>query len=80
MPASVYVCQGGCGTFEPDRSKLHARGIVNEKLYCEKCVVHADAYIESRDELHTALAQDWSEGLAALAAEFSGHLKVLPDG
>ena len=59
MPAQVYVCQGGCGAFEPDATKMHARGIVNEKLYCEKCVVRADEYIELRDVLHGSGPMDW---------------------
>ena len=71
MPASVYVCQGGCGTFEPDRAKMHARGIVNEKLYCEKCVGKVDEYLGARDHLHTELADRWSNGLALLMEEFS---------
>ena len=80
MPASVYICQGGCGAFEPDRAEMHARGIVNEKLYCEKCVVVADEYLAARDELHTRLADKWSNGLAELGADFAETLKVLPDG
>jgi hypothetical protein len=60
--------------------KMHARGIVNEKLYCEKCVLVADDYSKQRDELHTRLAKEWSDGLAALSTEFADTLKVLPDG
>ena len=78
MPAQVYVCQGGCGAFEPDRAKMHARGIVNEKLYCEKCVVRVDEYIVARDDMHTRLAQAWSEGLIMLVNKF-GDLDALPD-
>ncbi len=80
MPASVYVCQGGCGDFEPDRSRMHARGIVNEKLYCAKCVVEIDRYLEERDVLHTELAEWWSKGLAELAETYAEEGRRLPDG
>lgn len=80
MPASVFVCQGGCGTFEPDASKMHPRGIVNEKLYCEVCIVVVDQYLRARDELHTMLAEEWAGSLAALAEDFTDRVKALPDG
>jgi len=81
MPASVYVCQGGCGTFEPDHAKMHARGFVNEKLYCATCVILVDKYLELRDELHTELARRWSEDLAVLQSDYVKQgVKVLPDG
>ena len=80
MPASVFVCQGGCGTFEPDRSKMHARGLVNERLYCADCAIVIDEYLEKRDELHTRVAREWSEGLAALAQEYGSDEVRLPDG
>jgi hypothetical protein len=80
MPAaSVYICQGGCGAFEPDREKMHARGIVNEKLYCEKCVLIVDDYLSLRDVLHTELSKDWSEGLVSLQQDYAGKVKALPD-
>ena len=79
MPAQVYICQGGCGAFEPDVSKMHTRGIVNEKLYCEKCVVRVDEYLKLRDDLHTQLADEWSAGLAGMAYDFADVLKALPD-
>jgi hypothetical protein len=80
MPAaSVYVCQGGCGHFEPDREKMHARGIVNEKLYCEQCVVLVDAYLKARDALHTSLSEEWAHRLAALGNDYSDAVRSLPD-
>lgn len=80
MPAAtVFICQAGCGTFEPDASKMHARGLVNEKLYCEKCIVHVDAYLKERDELHTKLSVGWANGLAALRDGWSNVIKALPD-
>lgn len=79
MPAQVYICQGGCGAFEPDASKMQARGIVNEKLYCEVCIGYIDDYIRARDLLHTQLAQEWSEGLVELANEFAVGGRKLPD-
>ena len=80
MPAaSVYICQGGCGAFEPDREKMHVRGIVNEKLYCEQCVILVDAYLKERDDLHTRLSEEWSAGLAALGKDFSDAVRTLPD-
>jgi len=79
MPASVYVCQGGCGTFEPDRENMHARGIVNEKLYCDVCIFFIDEYLKARDELHTNLAKDWADGLGELANEFATEGRKLPD-
>jgi hypothetical protein len=78
--SSVFICQGGCGTFDEDASKFQTRGFVNEKLYCEKCVVVADAYLFCRDSIHTKLATEWSEGLSELAAVYSPTLKNLPDG
>ena len=80
MPASVYICQGGCGTFEEDVSKLFARGIVHEKLYCAKCVASVDSYLEMRDALHDDLAKQWAEGMFTLESEFKKSVKVLPDG
>lgn len=80
MPASVYVCQGGCGAFEPDLKKMHARGMVNEKLYCAACVVVIDEYLRKRDELHTRLAREWSHEMAALASEYGSDEVRLPDG
>lgn len=79
MPASVYVCQGGCGAFEPDIAKMHMRGIVNEKLYCEKCIAIIDGFIKSRDNLHTDLADRWTNGLALLVEEFAAEGRKLPD-
>jgi len=78
--SAVFICQGGCGTFEEDVSKFQVRGMVNEKLYCEKCVVIADSYLGARDDVHTFLSGKWSEGLANLAEDYSGLLKNLPDG
>jgi hypothetical protein len=78
--SSVFICQGGCGTFDEDASKFQTRGFVNEKLYCEKCVIVADKYIEERDKIHTFLSGKWSDGLVRLAADFSSLLKNLPDG
>jgi len=80
MSAAVYVCQGGCGTFEADISKLYQRGIVNERLYCEECVLEIDKYLQARDELHTKIAVEWSEGLAALVEEYATEGRRLPDG
>jgi hypothetical protein len=81
MPAaSVYICQGGCGHFEPNLEKMHARGIVNEKLYCEQCVVLVDAYLKARDALHTSLSEEWSNQLAALSGNFSDSVRTMPDG
>jgi hypothetical protein len=80
MPAaSVFVCQGGCGTFEPDAAKMQARGIVNEKLYCEKCIVQVDDYLSARDNLHTRLAVEWADGLAGLRRDWEKVVKALPD-
>ena len=80
MAIQAYVCQGGCGNFEEDVSKLHSRGMVTPKLYCSACVHRADEYIEERDKIHTRLAKEWEDGLMYLASDFSGVLKVLPDG
>jgi hypothetical protein len=80
MPAAVYVCQGGCGTFEEDASKLHPRGVVNQRHYCEQCVKEIDKYLQARDELHTRLAVEWSEGLMKLTSEYAAKGRRLPDG
>ena len=80
MPASAYICQGGCGKLEPEMDKMHARGQVNEKLYCDTCVVVIDEYLRKRDELHTRLAREWSHGLAVLASEYGSEEVRLPDG
>ena len=77
--ASVYICQGGCEHFESDREKMHARGIVTEKLYCGQCVFVVDQYLRARDELHTSLSEEWSHRLAALSKDFSGSVRSLPD-
>jgi hypothetical protein len=80
MPAaSVFICQAGCGTFEPDAAKMHTRGIVNEKLYCEKCVKDVDDYIAARDKLHTELAVKWAHDLEVLREDWSNVIKALPD-
>ena len=80
MPASVYVCQGGCGTFEENRAEMSARGLVDEKLYCKDCVVVIDVYLKDRDDLHTRLAEGWANGLAALAEQYGVDGRKLPDG
>ena len=81
MPAAtVHVCQGGCGVFEEDFSKMHVRGFVNEKAYCAKCVVVVDSYLEMRDALHTNISEQWSDGLASLQKDFFERVKNLPDG
>jgi len=77
--AMAYVCQG-CGQAEEDVSRMSPRGIVNEKLYCERCVALVDEYTDQRDELHTHLAKEWNEELAALALDYGTQIKRLPDG
>ena len=80
MPATVaYVCQGGCGKFTKDVSELSERGMVNAKLYCDKCVVIVDSYLEMRDALHTDIALRWSKDLASLQGDFLSRVKNLPD-
>jgi hypothetical protein len=79
MPASVYVCQGGCGAFEEDVSQMNPRGIVNEKLYCAACIEEIDEYLTERDELHTRLAADWGLELQVLKDAFSKDGRHLPD-
>ena len=79
MPASVYVCQWGCGTFEEDHSKMHERGIVNPKLYCSKCIGDVDAYLAERDRIHTHLAEKWSRELAETRKMFDEEGRRFPD-
>lgn len=81
MPTGMaYVCQG-CRGVEEDITEMSPRGIVTEKLYCPKCIERVDEYLDSRDALHTRLANEWAEDRAALASDFeSGGIRNLPDG
>lgn len=79
MPASVYVCQGGCGTFEEKRGEMRERGFVNPKLYCVRCVETIDEFLEERDTLHTRLSEEWSVGLSDLVNKYQVDNRRLPD-
>jgi len=79
MSASVYVCQGGCGKFEEDITEMNPRGIVSEKLYCNACIEEIDEYLTQRDELHSHLANEWSEKLFALQGSYDKEGRSLPD-
>ena len=77
---TVYICQGGCGIYKESSADLNERGLINERLYCDRCVIHVDAYLKARDDLHTKIAMEWSDGMVELAGRFSSLIKRLPDG
>ena len=76
----AYVCQG-CREVKEDFTEMSSRGIVTEKLYCQKCIERVDEYLDARDVLHTELAEMWAEKRAWLASDFeTGGIRNLPDG
>jgi hypothetical protein len=79
MPATVYVCQGGCGKFEEDLAQMTPRGIISEKLYCGACIEEIDEYLSERDDLHTKLAADWGLELQVLKDSYAKDGRHLPD-
>lgn len=79
MADTVYACSGGCGHTEVDESKLHERGFVQQRAFCDTCVKQVDKYIEARDKLQETLAEEWQTGLAKLATIFALKGGKLPD-
>lgn len=79
MPASVYICQGGCGAYEENLAEMNERGFVNPRLYCARCVETIDEFLEERDVIHTRLSQEWSLELSNLVNKYQVDNRKLPD-
>ena len=60
--AIKYSCDG-CGQ---DGTDFKARGLLNIKHYCSKCIDSVDAYLQARDDLHTQIAEAFSQGVVAM--------------
>ena len=76
--AQALMCDG-CGKV---RSKVDpdwgGAGLVEQKDYCPECLKVGEEYVRRRDEIHDALAVQWSDKMRDLDKEFGGSLHVLP--
>jgi hypothetical protein len=66
----------GCGQPVETPNKI---GIVLVRDYCDACKAVVEAYMQARDDLHTALASEWDTGATALREEYGAKLEALPD-
>ena len=74
---AVKFCCDGCGK---SIEKPQVRGTVRSCHYCDGCSPVIDAYLKSRDELHTEIANDFRDRLAALKSEYMKLIDgTLPD-
>ena len=48
------------------------RGLIKKLDYCGDCAQAVDAYLDARDELHTASVARWDEEMADLRKQFDG--------
>ena len=77
----ILQCDGGCGACAEHDSEMAKRGFVEHCYYCESCDLAYQEYQKAVDALHTACAEQFTNGLAVIQAQWkSNHLKAkLPD-
>ena len=73
----IHITCDGCS--ECEGGEMAERGFVTKAHYCPRAQAIHDAYLQARDDLHDEVARHWTEGLAALDAEYGTKLKVLAD-
>ena len=73
---AVRIVCDGCGE-DIQEGKSHELGIVRKGEYCDLCSNDVLRFVAARNELHTAIAEEWMHRLDALR---DGFYKTHPNG
>lgn len=73
--ASITICDG-CGGQGNNFERI---GHVIRRDYCGGCQARAEEYQREVDALHSKIAADWNEKLAAIRGVYAMALYALPD-